>query len=452
MPQVQVVDTTENKPEPTGVQDFFSKLGKSYKDQSDRVEIGNLLGEYKKNRQDANAWEDLQLGLESSGISPTKRMETQKSLNEMRKTITERDKAMNAKVNKGILTHDEKARQKGNLIKDGWPEEIADFYLNSPPGVQGILAREHKELKERKIRSPLVTIPEGTPESATSNQPIQVPDAASPTGERPVFVNDPITPAEKKDATKSKPIPESEWPAPELPNLVNYNQRVDWENENQKENSKALKETTESKKVLTNNNNRIKTMTEINDGKYLPDGLGRLITIDPKTGDIRPSAALAKQQNPQTALYVKNLNQYLEGIKAQLGSVISDFDIRTFKSQLPSLLNDEQGRRLILKQMEYTNELESNYNNTLNEALKHYGRDANYIQISKVVGDKVAQKEEDLIGKINNLVKASDYINIKAENPDKFRGMTLMQTPKGDFRAVPNDRVQSLKEKKWRDF
>jgi hypothetical protein len=451
MPQVQVVDTTENKPEPTGVEQFFSKLGKSYKDESDRVEIGKLLDDYKENREQANAWEDLQLGLEKSTVSPTKRLQTQKSLNEMRKNITERDKALNAKVNKGILTQEEKVRQKENLIKDGWPEEIADFYLDSKPGVQQILAREHKELKERKIRAPLVTIPEGTPEAPSPNA-VTVPDAAAPSGERPVFVDDPITPQEKKDAKAKTPVPEKEWPEPELPRLLNYDQRVAWENENQKENSKAIKETTDAKKILTNNNNRIKTMTEINDGKYLPDGLGRLITIDPNTGDIRPTAALIKQQNPQTALYVKNLNQYLEGIKAQLGSVISDFDIRTFKSQLPSLLNDEQGRRLILKQMEYTNELESVYNNTLNEALKHYGRDANYIQVSKVVGEKVEAKEQELIGKINNLVKASDYINIKAENPDKFRGMTLMQTPKGDFRAVPNDRVESLKEKKWRDF
>lgn len=98
MPQVQVVDTTENKPEPTGVEEFFSKLGKSYKDQEDRVEIGKLIDEYKTNREDANAWEDLQLGLEKSTISPTKRMETQKSLNEMKKIITEKDKAMNAQV------------------------------------------------------------------------------------------------------------------------------------------------------------------------------------------------------------------------------------------------------------------------------------------------------------------------------------------------------------------
>ena len=132
MPQVQTVDTTENKPEPTGVQEFFSKLGKSFKDQSDRMEIGELLEQYKQNRDDANAWEDLQLGLESSTISPTRRLQTQENLNQMKKLIIEKDKALNAKVNKGILTQEEKVRQKGNLVKAGYPEEIAEFYLDSP--------------------------------------------------------------------------------------------------------------------------------------------------------------------------------------------------------------------------------------------------------------------------------------------------------------------------------
>ncbi len=98
MPQVQMVDTTENQPDPTGVEQFFSKLGKSYKDESDRVEIGKLLGEYKKNRNDANAWENLQLGLETSNISPTKRLQTQASLNEIKKNVIEQDKVLNARV------------------------------------------------------------------------------------------------------------------------------------------------------------------------------------------------------------------------------------------------------------------------------------------------------------------------------------------------------------------
>lgn len=446
MPQPRYINTEEMK-SPNRAQEnlerFFSNVSKEYGDRKGQQELAPIWEQYSKQEKD---YLETRAAIEKSNkLSPTQRLQATQSLNDTEKLLIEREKAINSKINKGILTQEEKVRQKGNLVKAGYPEEIADFYLDSPPGVQGILAREHKELVERGIRSPLVKVPEGVDQGIPGEPVVDQ-------NKKPVFVDDPITPKEKKDASKSEPIPEEEWPAPEVPKLVNYNQRVAWENENQKVNGKALKETTEAKKILTNNNNRIKTMTEINDGKYLPDGLGRLITIDPKTGDVRPTAALAKQQNPQTALYVKNLNQYLEGIKAQLGSVISDFDIRTFKSQLPSLLNDEQGRRLILKQMQYTNELESVYNNAMNEALKHYGRNADEIQISKVVADKVASKEEDLIGKINNLVKASDFINIKAENPEKFRGTTLMQTPKGEFRAVPNEKVESLKAKNWRDF
>lgn len=452
MPKLQVVDTTQRAPEPTGVEKFFSKLGKSYKDEADRVEIGKLIDEYKTNREDANAWENLQLGLEKSNISPTKRLQTQASLNEMKKLIIEKDKALNAKVNKGILTQEEKVRQKGNLIKAGWPEHAAEQYLDAPPGVKGTLEREHAVLTERGLRKPLVTVPKGVDPTQPGEIPVTILDASTPTREKPVFVNDPETPQEVKDSNKAKPIPENEWPVLPKPENRTYKETVEWENNNEKDNSKLLKETTDKKHLLKNKDNRINVMTKINDGKYLPDGFGRLILIDPNTGEIRPSAQLAKQINPQTSLYIKNLNQYLDGIKEQLGSVVTDFDVRTFKSQLPNLLTDEQGRRLILKQMKYTSDLESVYNNTLNEALKKYGKNANYIDISQVVEDKVKEKEGDLIGKIDNLVEASDYINMMASDPDQFRGKVVMQKPDGTFRAVPKEKVADLKSKNWRDF
>jgi hypothetical protein len=178
-----------------------------------------------------------------------------------------------------------------------------------------------------------------------------------------------------------------------------------------------------------------------------------MLIIDPETGDIRPTAQLLGIQNPQTELYVKNLKQWLKGAKEYFGARVTNFDVTSFMAQLPSLLNSEQGRRLILKQMKYVNNLESIHNNTMNEALKKYGRSANYSQISDITDKKVATKEEDLMGKINNLVLASKDIELMAQNPDKFRNHVLMQTSKGEFRAVPKDRVEFLKkEKKWRDF
>jgi hypothetical protein len=453
MPQVQQVDLTQREPEPTGVQEFFSKLGKSFKDKEDRVEIGKLLDQYKQNRNDANAWEDLQLGLESSTISPTKRLETQKSLNEMRKVITERDKTLNAKVNKGILTQEEKIRQKGNLVKAGYPEEIAEFYLDAPPGVQGVLAREHKELVERGLRKPLVKVPEGIDqEEIPAEGAVTVPDSSSPNGERAVVGIGQETSKEKLDAQSSRPIPEKEWPEIPLPTNMTHAERVKWGNSNEKDNNNDLKETIAKKHSLRESSSLINGMTKINDGKYLPSGLGKLITIDPESGDIRETANLAEVANAQTQLYIKNLKRWQRGAKEFYGSRVTNFDLQSFMQQLPTLLNSEQGRRLILKQMQYSNDLEAIYNNTLNEALKHYGRNASFNQISEIVDGKIRDKEEDLIGKIDNLVDASDYINLVADNPDRFRGMVVMQKPDGSFRAVPKEKLDNLRKKGWRDF
>jgi len=452
MPSLQVVDTTERPPEPTGVEQFFSKLGKSYKDQSDRVEIGKLLQDYKQNRQSANAWEDLQLGLEQSDISPSSRLETQQSLNEMRKLITERDKTLNARVNKGILTQQEKERQRDNLIKAGWPEYAADQYLDSQPGVQQALERDHLALVERGLRKPLVRVPAGVDNQPQTDSPVTVPDASSPSGERPVFVDEPETKQEKAAAKAQNPIPENEWPAPIQPGNMTNAERVKWENSNEKENNKELKETGDKKKALRSNDILIKSMTDVNDGGYLPSGVGKMLIVDPETGDIKPSAQLLKLNNPQTELYVKNLKQWLKGAKDFFGARVTNFDVTSFMQQLPSLLNSEQGRRLILKQMKYVNDLESLHNNTLNEALRKYGRTANFNQLSDIVTNKVSTQEEDLMGKVNNLVAASKDIETMAKNPDMFRNHVLMQTPKGKFRAVPQEKVDDLKKKKWRDF
>lgn len=454
MPSVQVVDLTEREPEPTGVQEFFSKLSKSYQDQSDRVEIGNILQNYKENRDDANAWEDLQLGLESSTISPSKRLQTQQNLNEMKKLIIEKDKALNAKVNKGVLTQEEKVRQRDNLIKAGYPDYAADMYLDAPPGVKQTLEREHAELVARGLRKPLVAIPAGVDNNRPDPDETapEVTDASAPSGERPVFIDEPETPMEKKDAKAASPIPEDEWAPPVVPANITPAEKVKWENNNEKENNKELKETQTKKKAYAQNDILINSMTKVNDSKKLPSGLGKVI-IDPETGDIRGSAQLAGIVNPETQLYVKNLKQWLKGAKDFFGARVTNFDVSSFMAQLPSLLNSEQGRRLILKQMKYVNDLEAIHNNTLNEGLKKYGRTANYNQIVQEADKKDSEREKDLLGKINGLVEASDYINMAAENPEKFRGTTLMQTPKGAFRAVPNDRVEYLKkEKQWRDF
>lgn len=445
MPQVQVIDTTPRNPDPTGVEKFFSRIGEEYKNRADQNQIGNLIGQYQENRQQANAWEDLQLGLEKSNISPGKRLETQKSLNEMKKNIIAQDKTLNRAYSKNILSNEDRDRQKTTLLNAGWPEHAAEQYLDSPPGVKQSLQREHAALVERGFRQPINQNQLNQSNVSESANPIEQPIVA----EEPIFVDDEID-IPKKEISNDKNIKsQEEWPEPEIPNNLTQAERVKWENNNEKENNKELKDARNKLKTTKTNDTLIKSMQQTS--KYLPSGIQKLM-IDPKTGDIRPEAQLAGLVNPETQLYTKNLKQWLKGAKDFFGARVTNFDVSSFMAQLPSLLNSEQGRKLILKQMQYVNDLEGIYNKTTEEAFKKYGRNANYNQIAKIVDDKVSLKEPELLGKINNLVEASKFMEIIDQNPDKFRGHTVMQDREGKFKAVPNDKVEYLKSKKWRDF
>lgn len=472
MPQLQVIKRPKENPEPT-VQEFFSKLGKDFKDREDQLEIGKILGEYQHNRQDANAWEDAQLNLERSNISPTRRLQAQNTLNNSRKLITDKDRALNKQVKQmqgsaAILSPEERTRQKKNLRAIGMSDAMAEFYLDSPPGVQQNLSRFNEEYVSRQLRRPENNVPEQMRNQQSPTEILREPSQTNNIMEErsPVVENEEAefqetelpsdvssTPAiqEKVGVKNPKPVPEEEWAPPVIPTHFNAADRVKWENSNQSFNNKELKQSQERKKTLAENGRLVKNMTNLNDTHKIATGAGRVI-IDPKTGDLRPTAQLAGLVNPETQLYVKDLKRWLKGGKDIFGARLTNFDVSSYMQQLPGLLNSENGRRIILKTMEYVNDLDSIYNNTLNEALTHYGRNASYDQIIKEVNKKVSEREVETIGRINNLVKASTFINKIAGNPDKYKGYTAMQTPEGQFRAVPNNKVEQLKAKKWRDF
>lgn len=112
MPQVQIVNSesyeTPNRAE-ENLKTFFTKLGKDYKEKSDRDEIGKILGEHERNRKDADNFEKTQLALEKSTISPSRRLEAQKTLNETQKLILQQDKELNSRVDN--MAEKERARK-----------------------------------------------------------------------------------------------------------------------------------------------------------------------------------------------------------------------------------------------------------------------------------------------------------------------------------------------------
>ena len=118
MPQVQMVNSTVDKPEPTGVEQFFSKLSKDYADKQDRSKIGEIMKEYAQHADDVKAYSQARGSLESSDIGPTQRLAATKSLDEHENMLIKKGKLLNdqAKI-AATAAKSTKAKEKATAIK-----------------------------------------------------------------------------------------------------------------------------------------------------------------------------------------------------------------------------------------------------------------------------------------------------------------------------------------------
>ncbi len=342
-----------------------------------------------------------------------------------------------------------------NLIKDGMPEYLADLFVNSPADVRRNLAEEHKRLKSIGARIPLVEQTHPSPPEKPSDQipgekqlsPLaQEAEEVGQAQEIPGVPGSNIKPTEiKKPETVSETEEEAEWPELPEPTRVTDAEKERWRAGNQTFNNKELKALKPKTAARKNALIRYDRQKKLNDSGKLPEGLGRII-IDPETGDPRPVVQLLGLVNKETQDFVKTMYDFMVDAKNYFGARVTNFDVGTFKSRLASLMNTEDGRRLIIEQMKLMEELQLTGEKTLENGLKHYGRNANYSDIVKVSDDKMSKKEEVLIEKINNLDEASNYLDKMVRNP-KYKDTKLMQNQEtGKFKAVRNSDVSKAKK------
>ncbi len=448
MPQIQVVDTTERAPEPSGVQEFFSKLSKSYKERQDQNALDTLIKDYKANRDNANAWEDLQLGLENSTISPSRRLQTQQSLNEMKRLIIEQDKALNAKFRASAMTAEERETQKQNLIKTGMPEWEAEVYLDAPPSVKSRIQASHQEQVSRGFRNPFPDEQVIGGESKPSEKAIESREKVSESYEPN---EDIITQPESNKEAIQPALEKEKWPAIAPPAETTPAEREKIRTVNQKENTKAFEDNHKKKRAIRDDLLANKRMQQLNDTKKLPTGGERWITVNPQTGDVSSIAKRLGKVNPETQAYVKEVNKFIRNAKDYYGARVTNFDLETFLAQLPTLSNTEQGRRLILKQMQQESQLQYIYANKMDEALKHYGRNANLIDINSIVDDKIKDEESELIRKMDLTLEASKFLNKMADNPKQYKNHVLVEKD-GQFLSIPKDDLSDAENDGWSEY
>lgn len=396
MPSLQVVNTTRDKPDPTAVHQFFSKLGETYKDVRDQDTIGNLISEYQQNRNQANAWEDLQLGLEKSNVGPTKRLQAQQSLNEMRKGITERDKVLNKQAEQ-VQKEAEKQNTRRALEKSGATPEQIDLYEASPIGGQTKIVENIADKQQRKESTPGLV------------------------GEDVEDYDNGLTPKERvkrQDARYSTQTP-----------LVMKN--------------------SDSINALESEDLSLGLLKELDETGKVGQGFSKL-NINPLNGNlILPGAA-----NPEEQLFVKTVNDFTVKAKDSFGARVTNFELDRFMQRLPTLANSKEGRALIIRQMQIVNHINQLEKKEIQKVFDQYGiRNIDYADAENKARESIKVEKEDLRKEYYNLEQLAKkdenetIKNIKEKVPE---GYTPLRKPDGTIRAFPTKNVPNLEEKGYK--
>ena len=393
MPQLQVVNTTRDKPEPTGVQEFFSKLGKSYQEDRDKVEIGNIIDQYKNNRNNANAWEDLQLNLERSNISPSRRLEAQKNLMEQKKVIIAQDKALNQQFKE---KQDEAVKQRGveALRKSGASDEQVALYEASDQGGRTKVVEDVIQEQNRK-KAPVGLVPEGVKD-----------------------YDEGLTPKE----------------------------RVKRQDDRYRIQAPLVMENSQALHGLEGEALSIGLLQELDATGKVGKGLHKL-NINPKTGDlIIPQAGTREEQ-----LFVKTVNDFTVKAKESFGARVTNFELDRFMQRLPTLANSPEGRGLIMRQMQIVNQINQLEKKEIEKVFDQYGvRNIDYPEAQKIARSRIEKPKEELRKEYFNLEQVAkkeeeEFISKLKKNVQE--GFILMKKPDGTYKQFPEKNVNLLEEK-----
>ncbi len=403
MPAPRVINPYQDKPEPTGVGAFFSKLGKDYRDMQDQQEIGNLISQYQTNREDANALEDLFLNIQQRVKSPTKQVEAIKQIKEGQSIVAERDKALNDQVkrmasqNKSIVEEQRKQKARQSLKDAGATEQQLDLYDAASVGGETKIMQDILEDIARNKTPP-----------GLLGGDIEDKDKG-------------LTPKERVDRQEKRFTIQTP--------LVNKNN--------------------ETIAALEGEHNSISLLEELDQTGKVGEGVHNL-NINPSTGSLLiPKFATAEEQ-----LFVKTVNDFTIKAKDSFGARVTNFELDRFMQRLPTLANSKEGRQLIMRQMKIVNELNQLERKAIQQVFDKYGvRNIDYPDAERMARESIVERKEELRQQYLRLEDVARKNEMEVVNNVKSKvkeGYTAMRKPDGTIKQFPNDNVSALEEKGYK--
>lgn len=407
MPAPRVIDTTRNKPEPSGVEEFFSKLNTHFREQKDKDILGDLTRQYQANRENAHAWEDYQLAIDQSNMSPSKRLETQKLHNERKKIIVDEDKALNAQA---------------KLIQEQSKKQVEE--------------QEKKANEEIAVKS--------LQQSGASQRQIDLYKASSEGGKTKIIEN--VLEEQNRNMTPAGLT---------SPDIEDYDkgltpkERVKRQDDRYRIQTPLVMKNSESLSALEAENLSIGLLQELDDTGKVGEGLHNL-NINPKTGDL----FIPKGGTPEEQLFVKTVNDFTVKAKDSFGARVTNFELDRFMQRLPTLANSKEGRRLIMRQMQIVNQINQLEKKEIQKVFDQYGvRNIDYPDAENKARLAIKDQKESLRKEyldLEQVAKKEESENYKKLKENVQEGYTAMIKPDGSIKQFPTKNVPNLEEKGYK--
>ncbi|MDX1532839.1 MAG: hypothetical protein R3230_01380 [Nitrosopumilaceae archaeon] len=310
------------------------------------------------------------------------------------------------------------------FVKAGIPEDQADQYAQLwAQNTTGGRTEITKSLLDRLSR---------TPQQTQQQMPI-----GSSVQMQPPMMEEEIT----------ENVEEFRYPDVNIFEGFNPREKAKFKADLYKDNKKDYMETTSSIKSYDGMGLRLNQLDRLNNSGKLPKSFGRL-NINAKTGDlVIPAAA-----NEETQLFVKTINDFTTEAKDSYGSRITNFELNTFLKRLPTLANTEEGRRVILSQMQSLNDLNKLYENSLKTVYDQYGLQGIDRQNAEKIAEELRKDEEDKIKKrFEESIQAQERFEeskkVKQQQP---KGYLSVQKPDGTKGYIPPEMKDKAIKEGWK--
>lgn len=244
-----------------------------------------------------------------------------------------------------------------------------------------------------------------------------------------------ITPGTEKSrqpVSAIEPEKESEFQFPEIQppkktpkELSKYKMAI------RKDNVELFREARNKSKSLKNQEDHLNILDKLSE--EVPDISRFMVNTH---GQLRPLAQMIGLVPPKAERFIKTVNDFITEAKDIFGSRVTNFDLQTFQSRLPSLLNSKEGRKQIIEQMKIFSEIERNYNDALNKVYKHYGLEGiSEEQASEIAEQMISGKEAKLRERLN-AIGIPQYDLQELPDPSQSQGKIIENDQGKRFRST----------------